>query len=185
MLGSRAREQGRKLASEFRVFRTPKVPEGRGIYRFVKTKNLFDTAVAVGGDDKILPRKARLGVWDSDHHVVMKLPLLVMDEQIIGTPGPTDGLEKRAKHALPGKFLHESFGGLHHQSNMTCFGPWTTTNDADDVRLLASSAAACGHPLVYISKQPADHGLLRPAPEVAVECPNTVLARHGKTHGAR
>lgn len=83
MLGSSGREQGRKRASELGVFRASKVPKCGRIHRRIKTENFFDAAVTVGGDHQVLPRKARLGVGDTDHHVVVKLSLLVVGKQVV------------------------------------------------------------------------------------------------------
>jgi len=55
VLCSSSCEHSRKFARELGVLRTSKVPEGRGVDRLVKTQDFFDTTVAVGGDDKVLP----------------------------------------------------------------------------------------------------------------------------------
>lgn len=74
------------------------MPERRGIDRLVKAEDFFDTAITVGGDHQVLPRKARPCVSDTDNDVVVKLALLVVDEQIVRTPVLADAVEDRTKH---------------------------------------------------------------------------------------
>ena len=85
------------------------MPESRRVHGFVKTEHLFDATIAVGGDDQILPRKGWFGVGDADHDVMVKLALLVVDEQIVRTPVLAHGVEERTKHALVRQFLNDGF----------------------------------------------------------------------------
>src|SRR6185369_8007532 len=109
VFGPCACEQLGERPRKFRIFRAPEVPERRWIYRFIEAEHFFDASVAIGRDHQVVPRQTRLGVGDADHHVVMKLTLLMMHEQVEAAPTSTYRIKERSQHALVREHFHRSW----------------------------------------------------------------------------
>src|SRR5690554_4302786 len=114
MLGSSGRQERRKHPLELRVLGTTSVPESCRVGESVEAEDLLNAPVTVRRDDQVLPGQPRCAVWDANEHIMVKLALLVVQEEVEPAPLVPQVLKKGAKHPLLCEPLHDRDGSLGH-----------------------------------------------------------------------
>jgi hypothetical protein len=100
MLRQAARQDGRKLAFELVTIRATRAPQAAAGGQRAEAEHLFDTAVAVGGDDQKRTGELARGSADSHDGIVMKFTLLPVIDELVRTPAPNELPEELPQHEL-------------------------------------------------------------------------------------
>src|SRR5690348_11565811 len=98
MLGRGGSERSWELSAKFRILGAAPVPEREAVRQVIERKYFFDAAVAVGGYHEHFATEIGTGALDSDHHVVMKLALLPVVDELVATPALPYLFEQAAEH---------------------------------------------------------------------------------------
>jgi len=113
MVSDSSVEDDRQLAEKLGTLRAAKSPKTESVRRTLQRDDLFDAAVAVSGDDENRAREERSG-WDAKDDVVMKLALLPMVHELVGTEDVDQQVEEGAQHHGVGETLQQRVHGKQY-----------------------------------------------------------------------